>query len=104
MRHEGMALGLGGRWLDNRRALPIRRGPGSGADRRPRVSRWVLLCVVCLAASGLVGGVLPGIAQALDTGSVTTGSTSTSGDTSGPTTTPVGTRRSTPTPVGTHPP
>src|SRR4051794_16775582 len=54
----------------------------SGAGQGRFLRRWVLLCVVSFGALGLLGGALPGIAQALDTGSVDTGSTSASIDTS----------------------
>src|SRR3954453_8439596 len=54
----------------------------SGAGQGHLLRRWVLLCVVSFGPLGLLGGALPGIAQALDTGSVDTGSTSASIDTS----------------------
>src|SRR3954469_8063925 len=54
----------------------------SGAGQGHLLRRWVLLCVVSFGALGLLGGALPGIAQALGTGSVDTGSTSASVDTS----------------------
>ena len=49
---------------------------------RQRLRRWVLLCLAVLATAGLLGGVLPAIAQALDTSSVTSGTVA-SVDTSG---------------------
>src|SRR5204863_335379 len=59
----------------------------SGAGQGHLLRRWVLLCVVSFGALGLLGGALPGVAQALDTGSVDTGSTSASINTSGGSTT-----------------
>ncbi|MFL5888504.1 MAG: hypothetical protein ACJ76M_05405, partial [Solirubrobacteraceae bacterium] len=55
--------------------------------RSTPLRRWIVLCLAVVAAAGLFG-VLPGIAQALDTSSVPTGTTA-SVDTSGSTSTSV---------------
>src|SRR3954468_2193691 len=84
---------LRGRWVQDRDRPFGRTGFWSGPGRqRPR--RRTLLWLAILSAAALLGGVLPGIAQALDTSSLPTVSTTTSVDTSGSTTASVDTSTS----------
>src|SRR3954447_23040424 len=84
---------LRGRWVQDRDRPFGRTGFLSGPGRQ-RLRRRTLLWLAILSAAALLGGVLPGIAQALDTSSLPTVSTSTSVDTSGSTTASVDTSTS----------
>src|SRR4051794_34380753 len=84
---------LRGRWVQDRHRPFGRTGFLSGPGRK-RLRRRTLLWLAILSAAALLGGVLPGIAQALDTSSLPTVSTTTSVDTSGSTTASVDTSTS----------
>src|SRR4051794_8623076 len=86
-------LCLRGRWVQDRDRPFGRTGFLSGPGRQ-RLGRRILLWLAILSAAALLGGVLPGIAQALDTSSLPTASTTTSVDTSGSTTASVDTSTS----------
>src|SRR4051794_22162713 len=86
-------LCLRGRWVQDRDRPFGRTGFLSGPGRQ-RLRRRTLLWLAILGAAALLGGVLPGIAQALDTSSLPTVSTTTSVDTSGSTTASVDTSTS----------
>src|SRR3954466_3744692 len=84
---------LRGRWVQDR-DRPFRRTGFLSGPGRQRLGRRTLLWLAILSAAALLGGVLPGIAQALDTSSLPTVSPSTSVDTSG--STPPSARNTTP--------
>src|SRR3954452_18018602 len=84
---------LRGRWVQDRDRPLGRTGFLSGPGRQ-RLRRRTLLSLAIPSAGALLGGVQPGIAQALDTSSLPTVSTTTSVDTSGSTTASVDTSTS----------